>query len=127
MCTKQFAGLLAPVLLALVVSCAREAEDIPGNSGGATGTGCDPSADDENGDWSVDQAKQFCKFQLYWLGEEYEGLPLTKIERHISTVPTRVPSYEAEDILLFVYGSCQAKPDSGCPEPVSVRVEPYCS
>src|SRR6266705_2116490 len=105
MCTKQFAGLLAVAMLALAsISCASEAEDIPGNSRGPTATGCDAGAADENETWTVDEAKQFCKFQLYWLGEEYEGLPLTKIERYRTVaLPTRVPSYEAEDVVLFNY------------------------
>src|SRR5438876_11854805 len=92
MCTKQFAGLLAPVLLALVVSCAREAEDIPGNSGGATGTGCDPGAADEDETWTVDEAKQICKFQLYWLGPHPHHPPGARRGLAIPLIPNLGPA-----------------------------------
>lgn len=66
--------------------------------------------------WTVEDAKQFKEFPLYWLGESYEGLPLTKIIRY---------RYD-ENIVLFIYGSCTPGPESGCPPPLSIRVEPYC-
>src|SRR5438093_8795481 len=126
---RRIASTVGICLLAIALaSCtAGGAEDTPGESGHESG-GCDPSADDENGTWSVDEAKQFCKFTLYWLGEEYGGLLLTRIERYrTKALPSGVPSYEAEDGVHFIYGSCEPNGDSSCPLPLSVTIEPYCS
>ena len=76
--------------------------------------------------WTIEDAKQFREFPLYWLGESYEGLPLTKIIRYRYDPEPPIPATEAENIVLFIYGSCTPGPDSGCAPPLSIRVEPYC-
>src|SRR3990167_3022462 len=35
----------------------------------------------ENGPWTIEEARQFQDFELYWVGEEFAGLPLTEIDR----------------------------------------------
>jgi hypothetical protein len=76
--------------------------------------------------WTVEDAKQFKEFPLYWLGESYEGMPLTKIIRYRYDPEPPIPPTEAENIVLFIYGSCTPGPESGCAPPLSIRVEPYC-
>ncbi len=83
---------------------------------GGGGGGSAPPARAGELRWTVEDAKHFKEFPLYWLGESYEGLPLTKIIRY---------RYD-ENIVLFIYGSCTPGPDSGCAPPLSIRVEPYC-
>ena len=63
--------------------------------------------------WPIEDARQFDQFPLFWLGEEFEGLPL----RHISYAKT-------EKVVIFGYGSCKSSGDGGCRLPLSVRIEP---
>ncbi len=76
--------------------------------------------------WTIDDARQFTEFPLYWLGESYEGLPLTKIIRYRYDPEPPIPPIEAENSVTFIYGSCTPGPESGCAPPLSIRVEPYC-
>lgn len=77
----------------------------------------------EYGDMSVEQVRAFEAFPLYWLGEEFDGLPLESIER-LSTPDALKP----ENSVTFFYGDCTPGPndDGGCALPLTVRVEPYC-
>lgn len=63
--------------------------------------------------WSIEDARQFDQFSLFWLGEEYEELPLT----HISYA-------SSEKVFLFVYGSCNPRGEGGCAPPLSLTIEP---
>ena len=56
---------------------------------------------------------EFDEFTLFWLGETYQGLPLT------DTVYA-----ESEKVVLFVYGTCDPGHEEGCAPPLSLRVEP---
>ena len=78
--------------------------------------------------WTMDDAKRFTEFDLYWLGDEFAGLPLTRIVRYVYEPPPDVPAVTAENVVLFIYGTCTPDPaaDFGCPIPLSVRNEPYC-
>ncbi len=79
--------------------------------------------------WTIGDARQFEEFTLYWLGESFQGLPLTEIVRHrYQPGPGTRPGMLGENIVLFVYGDCTPSGgDGGCPVPLAVRVEPYCS
>ena len=63
--------------------------------------------------WPIEDARQFEQFSLFWLGEEYEELPLT----HISYA-------SSEKVFLFVYGSCNPRGGGGCAPPLSLTIEP---
>ncbi len=63
--------------------------------------------------WPIEDAQQFDQFSLFWLGEEFEGLPL----RRISYV-------SSEKVFLFVYGSCNPRGESGCAPPISLTIKP---
>src|SRR3972149_5328210 len=54
--------------------------------------------------WTVEDAKAFDEFPLYWLGESYEGLPLTDIIRYKFDPPPEMLGAYSEDIVLFIYG-----------------------
>ncbi len=76
--------------------------------------------------WTVEDAKQFDEFPLYWLGESCEGLPLTNIIRSYYDPEPPIPAVEAENAVVFIYGSCTPDASGGCAPPLSIRVEPYC-
>jgi len=61
-------------------------------------------------------ASTFQEFPFYWLGLEFQGLPLSGI--------TRVYTEPAEDQILLMYGTCEPKPEAGCGPPLQMRVEP---
>ena len=63
-------------------------------------------------------------FPLYSVGDQYDGLPLTKVIRHVSPSGTLHP----EDLVLLMYGSCTPSADGGgCAVPLSIRIEPVCN
>jgi len=64
---------------------------------------------------------EFQDFPLYWVGLEFQGLPLTGIIR--SYGPHLTPP---EDHVILKYGTCTPPRDGGCSPPLQVRVEPYC-
>ncbi len=110
-----FAGALA--LTGLVVSVL----DDGGGRGGA------PASAGQTG-WTLEDARQFNEFPLYWLGESYDGLPLNRIIRHrFEPGPEMRPGLRGENSVTFVYGDCTPVGDSGCPPPVQVIVEAYCT
>ena len=76
--------------------------------------------------WTIDDARQFKEFPLYWLGESYEGLPLTKIIRYRYDPEPPIPPIEAENSVTFIYGSCTPGPESGCATPLSIVLDDYC-
>ncbi len=60
-------------------------------------------------DNKLEPSRDFDDFDTWWLGEEFEQLEVA----------------HAEDT-LFLYGTCQPGPDSGCPPPVQVILEQLC-
>jgi hypothetical protein len=86
---------------------------------GANFIACDTGFDGPDkieSNWTTEDARRFDEFPLYWLGDSYEGLPLTATYRHKT---------EAVDVVGFVYG--ESKCDlSGCRAQLWIRIEPYC-
>jgi hypothetical protein len=77
--------------------------------------------------WTVNDAENFDDFSLYWLGESYEGLPLTAIIRYTYVPEPPTPALTAEDSVTFIYGDCTPVGEEGsCVPPVSITLEPYC-
>ena len=70
---------------------------------------------------SIEEVQGFGDFSLYWLGDEFQGLPLTRIIRQYAP-QTKYP----EDYLVFIYGTCTPSADAGCMPPLQIRIEPYC-
>ena len=78
--------------------------------------------------WTLSKTRAFDEFSLYWLGESYQGLPLT--DDH----PIQVRSAAGNALALpprtlsFSYtGIAHPGSEEGCPAPLMVRVEPNCS
>ena len=69
--------------------------------------------DEGGGNWSIEDAREFDEFTLFWLGEEHQGLPLTDIIYA-----------QGENVVIFIYGTCKPSSDSGCAPPLSLRIEP---
>lgn len=68
-----------------------------------------------SGEWTIEEARRFDGFALYWVGEEFDGFPLTVIRR--------LDDHE----FLFSYGTCKPpRWEGGCGPPIQVRVSIYC-
>ena len=66
------------------------------------------------GDLSLEEARSFEEFPLYFAGDEVDGLSLAAVLRRD----------EGADYVSFVYGECSPTSDSGCAPPVEVQVWP---
>lgn len=75
---------------------------------------------------SVQEAAQFKDYPLLWLGESFEGLPLTGIVRSLAGDDPNRPVPTAQDDFTFIYGDCTPGNDGGCAPPLQVLVEPRC-
>lgn len=63
----------------------------------------------------VGAARAYDRFPLYWVGEEFEGLPLV----HVDARPE-------SDIVAFVYGDCDPPPEGGCSPPLQIQIMALC-
>lgn len=70
---------------------------------------------------SIDEAKALESFSAYWVGEEFQGLPVTRITRAY-----RPGLAHPEDNVYVIYGSCTLPDGGSCAPPLSIRTEPYC-
>ena len=72
------------------------------------------------GNWSIGDAKQFSDYSLYWVGDDFEGFPLTEI------FYDRGDLAKSDEDVLFSYGSCTRNPFSGeCEYPLWILVKPH--
>lgn len=71
--------------------------------------------------------KSFDDYPLVWLGEDFEGLPLTGCE-HVTTAASSY-GIPATDHFYIYYGTCRPGDNEhgSCLIPVQVSVEPACS
>jgi len=78
--------------------------------------------------WSVEDARKFEGFPVYWLGESFQGLPLVAVQRMAD--PGRWPGEiynDPRNEVRFIYGDCTIPPgETGCPMPLSIHTRPYC-
>ena len=63
-----------------------------------------------DGKSSVQKARDFDAYGVWWLGEEFESLELS-----------------SADETTFLYGTCEPAPDAGCAPPAQVIVQEICS
>lgn len=80
----------------------------------------------EYAQWSPDQVRSFNGFNALWLGETFQGLPLTRVFR-FAAPSNAVP----EDSITFFYGDCVVVGAEGgeggvCNYPLQVMVRPIC-
>lgn len=88
----------------------------------------DPHLLAPKGNWSVAQAKGFNAHSLWWLGEEYEGQPLTAVIQGTGAVTLERPGglVLRDNSVTFLYGSCVIPEHGGCAAPYQVIVERNC-
>ncbi len=76
---------------------------------------------------NVEVMRQFNEFEIYWLGEEFQGHSLRSV---ITTDDPGVPGLEVETrnfIVGLTYGDCVIPVGaSGCPLPLSIKTQAYC-
>ena len=78
--------------------------------------------------WSVEDARKFEGFPVYWLGESFQGLPLVAVQRieDPGAFPGR-PYNDPRNEVAFLYGDCTIAPgESSCPVPLDIVIRPYC-
>lgn len=84
---------------------------------------------------SLDEARVYKKFPVYYAGDKVAGLPLTSVSRNPVTAPPGTPvapklrragSVSSFD---FTYGSCVIPPgtEGSCSLPLSIQVYPACA
>ena len=78
--------------------------------------------------WSVDTAREFKDYPVYWVGQEYKGLPLVQVARmdYPGAAPGK-PGSRAWNEVSFTYGDCEIGPgEESCAMPLTIDIRPYC-
>jgi hypothetical protein len=66
---------------------------------------------------------EFQEFPIYWLGESFEGLPLTSVDVADYSDYEGQPTRE----VLVIYGSCVVRAgDEGCGIPLTIQISRFC-
>jgi hypothetical protein len=68
--------------------------------------------DGPGGRLSLEEARRFDEFPLYYAGPEVDGLPLSAVLRRD----------DGADYVSFVYGDCTPASDAGCAPPAEVQI-----
>jgi hypothetical protein len=68
------------------------------------------------GNFTLEAARGFPDFPLYYAGDSIDGVPLVAVLRRRDTA----------NYVAFVYGDCKAGDDMGCAPPVEIQVWPAC-
>ena len=71
--------------------------------------------------WTVEQARLFNEFQVYWLGESYEGLPLTSMRLTVDGDDVTHTTFSYGEPSLVAGNSGQS-----WEPPLEVDIQPYC-
>jgi hypothetical protein len=66
--------------------------------------------------FSLEQAKSFQAFPVFYAGDSVDGVPLVAVLRRNDTA----------DYVAFIYGTCEATGETGCAPPGEVQVWPAC-
>jgi hypothetical protein len=86
-----------------------------------------PSRDSEDARAST---TRFRVFPLYWVGEEFEHLPLSqfeRLERPPSLAQLSLGLHAGTNDVVLIYGSCEASSDGGCATPLEITISPACT
>jgi len=79
------------------------------------------------GEISVTQARTFQEYPLLWLGDSFEGIPLTTIIRALAQDDPESMLPTAQNSITFIYGDCTPPAEEGgCAPPLQIVVEPRC-
>ncbi len=118
-------GLAARIrVVRLAFMCATAVVGVGGTSAGVALAILDDDEGDDTEGWTVEDAREFEDFSLYWVGESYEGLPLNRIIPYGYDTEPPNPPEEAEYSISFIYEDRGPGPEEGCPVSLTVRVEP---
>jgi hypothetical protein len=76
------------------------------------------------GNLTLEEARAFSGYSIYYAGEDLGNLPLTAgLRRHGQGEPgNRV----TPNFVSFIYGSCHPRPGMGCTPPIEIQVWPAC-
>lgn len=79
-----------------------------------------------SGDGDMERIRAFSGFPVYYVGESFEGLPLTDSIMRLQS--KRIESEPARgDFFGFRYGDCEPSGnDGGCPLPLKIQTFPAC-
>jgi len=99
--------------------------------GCSTETDSQSSGTPTSGTLSLEEAKEFKEFPVYWLGESFQDLPLERISRYVWSDPSADSGGldQSQDRFTLIYGKCTipvGQDDGGCPVPLQVGITPYC-
>jgi hypothetical protein len=100
---KGFLGSQSGSLLALVLAV----------SLGISGCIENPFREEIKSNWTIEEARQWDEYPLFWLGQKYEGFPLTAIRR--------------EPVIELIYGTGVYHDSTSWSAPIAIRIEPQCS
>lgn len=78
---------------------------------------------------TLDELKEFRDFPVFWLGEEYQGLPVTGITHYRESGAPEIGIPPQEDVAV-TYGTCtppEPPLEGGCVPPITVFSERPCS
>jgi hypothetical protein len=81
------------------------------------------------GNFSLEQARVFDDFPLFYVGEEFDGIPLTAVLREpIPQSPEGFgPETRGQVTIDFLYGSCEPpRGEGGCSLPIDIQIWPAC-
>jgi hypothetical protein len=75
---------------------------------------------------TIDQAQTFQDYPVFWVGEEFEGLPVTSIHHERYSPPAGIAQPDTDSVDV-VYGDCTptGSPPT-CVPPVQIQSTPYC-
>ncbi len=78
---------------------------------------------------TVEEARAFGDFSLFWLGEEFMGHELRLIAREKYDPPPPAPDFVRTDSVGLGYGHCTPRPNSegSCTLPISIHIDAYCT
>lgn len=77
----------------------------------------------------LERARAFDEFPLYWLGESFQGLPLTAVVwiEDPGAFPGKPWERPPAKVWIFDYGDCTIPPGrESCPIPLTIQIRPYC-
>ena len=97
-------------------------------SGGGSGLTPAVSAGAGQGKISVDEARSLSDFDVFWVGDQFQGNGVSEIFRFKKERDPTLPIPVGEDYVLLIYGSCElpAGPEPSCAPPLAIRVESVC-
>jgi len=77
--------------------------------------------------WELDDVRTFGDYEVYYLGDSYQGLPLVEVLRidYDGTFPDNPELNRPDHRIVFIYGDCEIQEgEDRCPVPLTLNVRP---